>query len=153
MRDFQHTLNVLVKAYLNDTLRHGRCNACAVGNILGGSEWKYFFTTIPIQRVDDSIYHKQKFNDYNWIDGLEPSVIRSQRIKGAQLIEKSGYTKLELARIEWAFETAPRNCNINDIKNDEWMFNGLMAVVDVLADIHGISLEEKEVAKTLFVKV
>jgi hypothetical protein len=32
------------------------------------------------------------------------------------------------------------------------MFNGLMAVVDVLADIHSVDLEKKEAAKALFVK-
>lgn len=34
----------------------------------------------------------------------------------------------------------------------EQQFAGLMAVVDVLADIHGIDLASAEVAKSLFVK-
>ncbi len=43
-------------------------------------------------------------------------------------------------------------CVVGNLIND-WMFNGLMAVVDVLADIHGINLEAKEEAKKLFIKV
>lgn len=67
-------------------------------------------------------------------------------------VDRTGYSVNELAKIEYAFETAPRNCDYEDHLNDEWMFNGLMAVVDVLADIHGIDLAEKESAKALFVK-
>jgi hypothetical protein len=42
MRDFNHTVNVLVKAYLNDTLRHNNCYACAVGNMIASANgFKY----------------------------------------------------------------------------------------------------------------
>lgn len=34
MRDFNHSVNVLVKAYLNNTLAHSTCYACAVGNLV-----------------------------------------------------------------------------------------------------------------------
>jgi hypothetical protein len=31
---FENSVDVLVKAYLNDTLEHGQCHACAVGNLI-----------------------------------------------------------------------------------------------------------------------
>jgi len=40
---FDRTVSILSKAYLNDTLRHGDCYACAVGNLVChaiGSEFK-----------------------------------------------------------------------------------------------------------------
>jgi hypothetical protein len=56
----------------------------------------------------------------------------------------------ELAEIEKAFEkvyyTSPNETS------EELMFNGLMAVVDVLASIHNINLTEVSQAKALFVK-
>jgi len=60
---------------------------------------------------------------------------------------------MDLAKIEFAFESAPHTCDESDETNAEWMFNGLMAVVDVLAEIHNVNLEVKESAKAMFVKV
>jgi len=31
---FENTVDILVKAYINDTLEHNNCYACAVGNIV-----------------------------------------------------------------------------------------------------------------------
>lgn len=147
MRDFNHTIGGLVKAYLNGTLKHGDCDACAVGNIVGGSHWQYFFMTVIFSDT-----RMEQMLNYSKLEktGLEWRMVRAE---GQKLISDSGYTKKELARIEWAFETAPRNCSTLEGENEEWMFNGLMAVVDVLADIHGISLEAKEKSKLLFVKL
>jgi hypothetical protein len=71
----------------------------------------------------------------------------------------TGYNWQELAMIERAFEgceipvhdpkLGPLKFNINQ---DQWMLNGLFAVVDVLCEIHGMNTEEKEEAKLLFVK-
>lgn len=149
MRNFEHSVNVLVKAYVNDTLQHGNCWACAVGNLICeakgyhylnnawysqehktiiGTNWPAFFMT-------DAISKKQS-----------PSVCHNAKI-GLQEIESTGYSTEELARIEFAFETAPIGVTL-----DDYMFNGLMAVVDILADIHHVDLKQREGAKAMFVK-
>lgn len=46
MRDFKHTMDLLVQAYFDNTLKHGNCSKCAVGNICGGDSWKAFFEVI-----------------------------------------------------------------------------------------------------------
>lgn len=163
MRDFHHTVNVLVQGYLNGTLEHGVCTACAVGNIIA-----------------DSVGAKINKGEYNWkMNGNEivpvwgqvfqciapaRQRINADEYKGwvKKQIDSTGYTWKELADIEYAFEL--HNCGIDaeldpDFQDEEElelidkaMFNGLMAVVDVLADIHGIDLSVREEAKLLFVK-
>lgn len=158
MRDFHYTVNVLVKAYLNETLEHGVCTACAVGNIIADSvkakvikdHGVWVRNGALVQPIWDDVFLSE-------IPGEQK--INPENYKGwaKRQIDTTGYTWQELAKIEYAFEL--HNCLI-DYPNDEQeekqisdaMFNGLMAVVDVLADIHGIDLERKEEAKALFVK-
>jgi len=135
MRNFNHSVNVLVKAYLNNWLIHRKCTACAVGNLIseGNPEeydfyqgrWYSWFRSLGLNSMDPD------FRDYD-----HPDVI------------KTGYSPSELISIERAFERCDRGCN-----EDDYMFNGLMAVVDVLAEIHGVDLTQKETAKALFVKL
>jgi hypothetical protein len=144
---FDQTVNVLVQAYLNDTLEHGNCYACAVGNIIANANgYKY----VPcVDQPDKTIawdaadgrYNKPGFGSwYGFIRfGLD-----SQADFAIEEIRSSGYTKEELLKIEAAFETSARF-------DDDRMFKGLMAVVDVLSEIHEVSLEQKEEAKLLFV--
>lgn len=151
---FENSVDVLVKAYLNDELEHGKCSACAVGNLVCAAK-----SIKPMLLDPTAPGHKFECNRFS--DG---SMVRWDNVfmtaHGRQVIlpdfytgeaqkqiDSTGYTWQKLARIEYAFETA--DCGNSD---DEWMFNGLMAVVDVLADIHGISLEQKQEAKSLFVK-
>lgn len=147
MIDFNHTINVLIKAYFNGTLRHGKCAYCAVGTIVHASGappspngvihkydcscWKWLFYTDPDTRTQIFDYTKNRIHKQIALDTIKPT----------------GYQVDELARIEFAFETAPEGDNA-----DEYMFNGLMAVVDVLAEIHGIDLTAREETKKLFVK-
>lgn len=145
---FEQTVNVLVKAYLNDELKHGDCEACAVGNIVHAAGFPRYHTGDNAPMREDScgswkavfvtLAGKQRYN--YWSDPLLEA-------KGLKMIEATGYTIKELARVELAFETAD-----DGHSDDEWMFNGLMAVCDVLADIHGVDLSVKESAKLLFVK-
>jgi hypothetical protein len=157
MRSFSHSTSVLIKAYLNDTLIHSKCSACAVGNLVAeamgktnkrkshmcfddGSEVAWllvFMTDFPHQKMDISAYEE------------EPEARRQ--------IDSTGYTVSELARIEYAFESAKlpvelqelvdgdgySGLNDEDLGNDEWMFNGLVAVFEVLANIHGVDLTTK----------
>lgn len=152
MRDFNHTVNVLVQAYLNNTLIHNDCAACAVGNIIAAE--------IGAKIITD----ESGFFGSSWVRGGNEIVVgwtevfcttsRGQHINSKayigqvkRQIDVTGYSWQELAAVERAFESAPSGGS-----GDSYMFNGLMAVVDVLADIHGIDLQAKESAKLLFVK-
>jgi hypothetical protein len=159
---FEKTVDILVKAYLNDTLEHGNCYACAVGNLVADSlQYKIVPYTSPSRRRSLSFKWEGSSvgNDYPGQSGwatvfctngahqeLRPEAYHAIPSAKEQ-IDATGYTWRELAKIEFAFERG----QYSDESNDE-MFNGLMAVVEVLADIHGIALEQKEEAKLLFVK-
>ncbi len=168
--EFSKTVDILVKAYLNDTLKHGSCYACAVGNIIAnglgcsvvessegkGLKWS---NDMPYPAwngrhiqgwgaafaTDNSSDYDSKVCEYD-LDRVTDNEALTYPIVQKQ-IKASGYDWQELSEIEFAFESAPKGKN-----SDEWMFNGLMKVVEVLADIHGISLEAKEEAKKMFVK-
>lgn len=58
----------------------------------------------------------------------------------------TGYTWNELEQIEYAFE------NPSEEPYSDMALNGLLSVVDVLAQIHNMSLEQTQQAKSLFVK-
>lgn len=148
---FDKTVGILVKAYMNDTLTHGECAACAVGNIVAarigcdvvvgdhgaffwvkdgktfGPAWHHVFITRRVrQRINPRAYK---------------GVVKQQ-------IDLTEYTWQELARVEKVFEKTGKNY----LFDDEKKFNSLMAVVDLLAKIDGISLEQTETARKLFVK-
>lgn len=133
---YKKTVDILYLAYFNDTLKHGDCSACAVGNIclangatlydythsISGSNlaWSMAFytdTDTLIQTIDESVY-KQNFNGCKTV------------------IDATGYSLLELAKIERSFETAPTGNS-----DEEYMFNGLVAVLEALKQIHEITDE------------
>lgn len=155
MRDFNHTLSVLVTGYLNNTLEHYSCCACAVGNMVAnacgytfagmhrGFDQELLWDQTISLRINPS--WRRVFITYE--DGTARKSPSNYFGDAKAEIDATGYNWEELSRIENAFEMAPKGSS-----KDEHMFNGLMAVVDVLADIHGIDLERKEEAKSLFVK-
>lgn len=138
---FSQTVDKLIDWYFKDELKHGSCAHCVVGNLCGGSTlWSYLFMT-------DECTGKQLAQQYGSSTfRLFKFASEFQLLYGAtQVCLKTGYMVNELARIEHAFETAPKGKSA-----DEYMFNGLMAVVDVLADIHGVDLQTKEKYKFKF---
>lgn len=164
---FENTVDILVRAFINGTLAHGDCAACAVGNIIadnigaqiveieevgrGGAGWLRKRDGYPLTIGWSDVFctrdNHQIINPKNYIGPIKAQ------------IDASGYHWKELAKIEAAFESAHNpDHNVDeygDYKNAldvDWMFNGLMAVVDVLAEIHNIDLTAKESAKKLFVK-
>lgn len=154
---FDQTVGVLVKAYLNDELAHKLCCACAVGNLVA-----YAIGTKP-KRIDDPNSHVE-FENSQYENGASAmawydSLGSSPTTYGISQIEATGYTCDELLAIEHAFETAPGEPTMHPgmyrgkCTDVTWMFNGLMAVVDVLASIHSVDLSIKEEAKKLFVKI
>lgn len=146
---FNDTISILVKAYLNDTLEHCNCHACAVGNIIA-SKMGISITEGRYGMVWPT------GNDPVWFDAIWIDEVLSSKItpKIKEQYESTGYTGSELARIEYAFEHCEAGDSDDgyDSLDPEYMFNGLMAVLDVLAEIHGISLQQKESAKLMFVK-
>ena len=135
---FTKTVNILVDAYFKNTLQHGNCAACAVGNIIACNMGIKF----RISTVCDGFY--------TW-DGLKVSWNKvfvtpfNYEGEAKEQIDSTGYTWQELAKVEFAFETAYVGKS-----EDDYMFNGLMAVVDVLIEIHEGNETEKVTAKELF---
>ena len=150
---FDHTVNILVQAYLNDTLVHKFCTACAVGNLVGAA-----MSTSPARSPD------LKFDCWKYENGEIASwynfvVAGCYSDDAFRQIASTGYSLQNLKDIEYAFESAPGDpcacgggLTIERITDPTWMFNGLMAVVDVLAQIHKIDLSTKDKAKALFIK-
>lgn len=148
---FQNTVDILVKAYLNNTLEHGDCGACAVGNLVSAAIGP--FEAMP-PYLENGKVAEEGIGWPNVFCTIENGyqIIRSNKYEGLakEQIDSTGYSRQDLARIEEAFEY--HNHTYTRLDEDQAMFEGLMAVVDVLADIHGINLEAKESAKALFVK-
>ena len=170
---FNDTVAILVKAYFDDTLRHGNCYGCAVGNIIAHKMGVNIIKTDNKGLMWDNGDPYPGYGSCNNPDGWGAVFCTSSNeededeededgmpipdftqemnpnlLKGAALkqIQASGYHWTELAKIEYAFET---------VKCDDFterMFKGLMAVVDVLASIHSIDLTTTESAKQLFIK-
>jgi hypothetical protein len=118
---YKRTVDILFDAYFNDTLKHGDCTACAVGNIIAANMGYKNERQFYGNRGDGSWY-------FPVTQGFSTM---SERIK--REINSTGYTISELSQIEKAFENAGWSPN-----EEEEMFNGLVAVLDVLEEIHGV---------------
>src|SRR6187549_2861579 len=110
---FNSTVDILVKAYLNGTLLHGNCAACAVGNIIAHNRgyevcdgyWKEgeFIGQQPAwSAVFETWNNKTKF------------IPTAYHGRAQEDIESSGYSLGDLMKIEKAFETGERNCSVYD---------------------------------------
>jgi len=141
---YNKTVGILVDAYFNDTLQHGNCHACAVGNLVAANCGYKFVPNRDEERnhVERIIWHNHipEWPDVHsvflrrvYIPGTNSQRLRPELFKGrAKLqIESTGYTFLETAAIEKAFENVPFLGN-----EEDYMFNGLMAVIDALDKIH-----------------
>lgn len=131
---YQKTVDVLLDAYNKEELEHGRCDYCAVANIckeasvktgMSVDSWSNLFTTSTLGQ--QYFYNK---------DGV-------QQQRGLKLIEATGYSVEELAKIEYAFETSIINTKKGylywrDVKTKQGQFIGLCAVLDVLKEIHEV---------------
>lgn len=135
---YKKTVDILFDAYFNDELRHGECSACAVGNICKGNG-------VPV-------YNHLMYNAYNnaaWRNVFSTSDSWGQIVdehfyvgEAKRVIDATGYTWQELAKIEYAFESAPKGNS-----EEDWMFNGLVAVLEVLKQIHQVEDNEPEVTR------
>lgn len=148
---FNRTISILVNAYHNNTLQHGYCSACAVGNLVAAginTEAKKSGTEFQngVLAVWDRVFMTTDRGQYFEIDKYEG--------EAKEQIDSTGYSVEDLAKIEYAFENVPMpaHCTLYTGDDDEWMFSGLMAVVDALMLIHEADNSEIEEAKLLFVK-
>ncbi len=155
---FDKTVGILVKSYMNDTLQHGTCTACAVGNIIchnmyngdhrkwwqtffanvlnGDGSWSHVFSTAP----DDTGKLSQRFDASRCVDAA------------LEQVKSTGYTVEELAQIEYAFEIVTQDkdpkieLNVSDCPKDikdHYMFKGLVSVYETLCDIHEVTAEDE----------
>jgi hypothetical protein len=165
---YHKTIDILVKAYLNDTLEQRNCMACAVGNMvaaglgikiindkercpykdLGGLQrfavWdadEYEFDELMVRFLEDGIFHssvRRVMSVGGRIDIDDPKVQKQ--------IKATGYKIEDLALIEMAFEKGRGD------SGDEKIYNSLMEVVNILGQIHEADKETIQVSKLMFVK-
>lgn len=141
---FDKTVKILVNAYLNNSLVHGNCHACAVGNMVAAhlgiqydEDLKWIGRPVGWSQVFVTLSYKIAQVKRPW------AYTGEARIQ----IDATGYTWQELARLEYAFERAPWGKT-----KEERMFNGLMALVEVLSQLHEMDEKTKMATKALFLK-
>lgn len=143
---YEKTVNVLLDAYNNDELYQGNCNMCAVGNIckessekLGiplGKSWSRLFMTVTSGRNIFGILDiNNRRKDHNKI--YDKSSGWSSRETAIKLVESTGYSVYELYKIEFVFEKAKGKTN-----SKEKSYNGLVAVLNKLKEIHEVNIEQ-----------
>lgn len=153
---YKRTVAILYDAYFNDTLQHGNCYACAVGNIVaancGYTYKRGILFQIGWEGVENMYEGYSTILDHNFWAKVFTTNDRNQKIRleyyhgePKRQIDSTGYTWQELAKIEYAFETAAK-----DNSAEDWMFNGLVAVLEVLAQIHQVGKEEATTDKARF---
>lgn len=142
---YKRTVDILVDAYFKDTLEHGTCAACAVGNIIAAN------LGIPILKNEKGwLAWNGEDDNPIWFQACMIGHARPEKNIGEvkKLIDASGYSLDDVAKIERAFEDAHYNGN-----DDAYMFGGLMAVIEVLDQIHqNTDTELTKSTKQKFVK-
>lgn len=126
---YHKTVGILFDAYFNDTLEHCNCRKCAVGNLIAGNLECDFQTfegleNSPIYMVSGKAVHVP------WLSYDSHFSCTDRR----SVNKLTGYSNKELLRIENAFE----DCDGGENKED-YMFNGLVAVLNVLKEIHEVT--------------
>lgn len=131
----KRTQDVLYNAYFNDSLKHANCSYCAVGNMIEaatGEEAASYEDSSLINKVHWGFVFSTK---YSPVAGKYKQKLDMGHYYGRvrEQIEATGYELPELMRIEYAFESCEQSMD-----KDEWMFNGLAAVLAVLDEIHEV---------------
>lgn len=142
---YNKTVDILYQAYFNDTLEHGNCYACAVGNMIAANRGYVF--VIDKKAEGEPALHWKGFLPYrkDWTGPTAKSKtpqwikVINTRIneKDCAEIDSTGYTLNEISKIENEFEDADFGSSLED-----WMFNGLCAVLEALKQIHEVTDED-----------
>jgi len=154
---FHKSIGILVNAFINETLTHKKCCACAIGNLIAGNNGynPKDSATIGsreswlIQRPGSSIptvIIPTYWTDVHCGGSMRKGRTEYPSVAGIKQLESTGYNIYQTCQIEAAFE------NVLYEMNDKDGYNGLMRVVDVLIGIHEGTEDEKKTAKALFVK-
>jgi hypothetical protein len=139
---YKKTCDILYDAYFNDTLEHGNCYACAVGNIIAANMGYSFLTQSNENDADETIWtgrgtkywdRDNNFNNNPVALIADGSIRRGISPIEEKQIKSTGYNRHELTEIENAFER-----NIDLLHKDKAMFNGLVAVIEALNEIHEV---------------
>jgi hypothetical protein len=138
---YSKTISILVKAYLNDTLETGDCNKCAVGNLCSAAGFPPATMGDDISIRPTAASWAVVFRTYD-VDEEQTIWMEEYKDIPKLVIKSTGYTLKQLQKIEFAFE-----------KKGKDMFAGLMAVIDILGEIHEVEKETTEETKKLFVKI
>ena len=142
---FDRALKALVQAFFNDTLINTDCHACAVGNIVAAGKG---LKLLKIDNPEYSCYYAETESGYDngaWFD-LSHFKNRDKSKLAIENIAVTGYSYEELLLIESAFmgncelDTSIKMYSKEAVTN--CMYNGLMAVVDVLCEIEGLESTE-----------
>lgn len=150
---YNKTVNILFDAYFNDTLEHGNCYACAIGNIIAANR---AYKLLQCETIFDLKLYWEGFLPYHEITNIHSVrfpkwfmlVRRSSnyRVEDIAVAEKqiadTGYNLEEVRKIENAFE----DCDMGSSEED-YMFNGLVAVLETLKKIHEVEDNEEEVQR------
>lgn len=160
---YQRTVAILYTAYYNDTLSHGDCCACAVGNLVAAN-------------LGYSIFAKAHSNKFVWVDstgqvmpypanffvkdsrkgipmgwgafvcttchddGKQDQYVNWEVLQDplvAKQVSSTGYSPKEVILIERAFESSSY-----DLSSEDRMFDGLCKVLDMLSEIHRVHEQE-----------
>jgi hypothetical protein len=132
---YHKTVNILVEAYFNDTLAHSDCSACAVGNIVAYNKGLKLKRIKFLDRSHVIVVNADYGANTKWFEIVDfGGGIDEKALKDKETLEQiscTGYSPKEIVEIEHAFE----NCDKGN-SEDEFMFNGLCAVIDALDVIH-----------------
>jgi hypothetical protein len=138
---YKRTVDILYQAYFNDTLIHSSCTACAVANIILANH-----NTAPVKEDAPGVLRLSwPFGEVSYSHGVSWYSVVSKGIEpdnyANKLISVTGYDWEQLRKIENAFEKASYG-----VSEEDWMFNGLVAVLEVLKEIHQVE-DDAEVKK------
>lgn len=145
---YHKTVDILVQAYFNDTLVSGNCQACAVGNLVAANMgFEFAIQNNNYLLEQHKLYWKGKPNIYNeniqannrsWFDAVNMGEVHEAQLIGEALeqIISTGYTPLQIAVIESAFEHPVNQEFLFDEGGKEYMFERLIAVIEALDIIH-----------------
>lgn len=149
---YHKTVDILFDAYFNDTLEHGNCYACAVGNIVAANMGYKF---VPSRRIIaggksqswdwEGKPYPSKGKGWGSLIGWSPYTHPPLTAQTWKQINSTGYSPYELQMIERAFEQFDvkydEHCNSRN--PEDRMFIGLVAVLDKLKQIHEVDDNEE----------
>lgn len=168
---YYKTIDTLREAWEANEVSHAKVAQCPIGLMcapylkemgIDNPLWtSKFITTVndgkawyaePGERIVTSrfIFTSFSIRPYNTL----PSDMQDEE-KVMELIARTGYTQRELADLEHAFEAAPgynEGMNaVGNMANKQWLYDGMVAFVDKLGEIHMVDTEITSSSKAKFV--